>query len=303
MKKIILSLVVMLLYSANADIYIFDINNTGGTVKAENIEKMFRDNGFEVGINNEMNRPFTKQFGKTEYKIFNLLTIYHPTLSTELVNKYPKSGVFVPMSIGIYQGANEKDIHISVLSAKAQEKITSVNSPIFAKIEDKITKAIMATFPHAKHRKTLQGAKATKPLLTMFEMKLGNNKPSDDKDNFEMSLESGFEPKGFVMPAFLNVSDEINKNKNLKNAYDFYDTYSICKLEVIYNVAKTRPEAAAFAPCTTIVYKKKGEKKLVVGFPSVYNWLSSASVVESEATRVLLKAQNDFETVLKDITE
>ncbi|MDD5407136.1 MAG: DUF302 domain-containing protein [Sulfurovaceae bacterium] len=303
MKKIIISLVVLLLYTVNADIRIFDIDNTNSTVKPENIEKTFRDNGFEVGINNEMNRPFTKQFGKTDYKIFNLLTIYHPTLSMELVNKYPNTGIFVPMSIGIYQGTNEKDIHISVLSAKAQEKITSVKSPIFAQIEDKITKAIMTTFPNAKQRETLEGPNPTKPLLTMFEMKLGNNKPSEDKDTFEMSLESGFEPKGFVMPAFINVSEEINKNKNLKNTYDFYDTYSICKLEVIYNVAKTKPEAAAFAPCTTVVYKKKGEKKLFVGFPSVYNWLSSAAVVEPEATRVLLKAQNDFETILKDITE
>jgi uncharacterized protein (DUF302 family) len=303
MKKIILSLMVLFLYAANADILIFDIDNTDNAIKTENIEKIFRDNGFEIGINNEMTKPFTKQFGGTGYRIFNLLTMYHPSLSMELVNKNPNAGIFVPMSIGIYQSENEKNIHISVLSAKAQEKIAGLKSPIFAKIEEKITKAIMTTFPNAKREETLQGVNSAKPLLTMFEMKLGNNKPSEDKENFEMSLESGFEPKGFVMPSFMNVSEEIDKNKNLKNTYDFYDTYSICKLEVIYNVAKTKPEAAAFAPCTTIVYKKKGEKKLVVGFPSVYNWLSSASVVDPEATRVLLKAQNDFETVLSDITK
>lgn len=134
-------------------------------------------------------------------------------------------------------------------------------------------------------------------------MSTDKSKPSEIKESFEMSLESGFEPKGFVMPAYMNVTDEIAKNKKLKNVYDFYDTYSICKLEVIYNVAKTRPETSAFAPCTTIVYKRKNENKLTVAFPSVYNWLSSAIIAETEATRVLSKAQNDFEEVLKEITE
>jgi uncharacterized protein (DUF302 family) len=68
-------------------------------------------------------------------------------------------------------------------------------------------------------------------------------------------------------------------------------------------VAKTRPEAAAFAPCKTMVYKKKDEDKIVVGFPAVYNWMSSALVEDKEATAVLLKAQKDFESILKSITE
>ncbi|MMZ71833.1 hypothetical protein D1872_354640 [compost metagenome] len=52
-----------------------------------------------------------------------------------------------------------------------------------------------------------------------------------------------------------------------------------------------------------MVYKKKDEDKIVVGFPSVYNWLSSARVEDKAAKKELLKAQADFETILKEVTE
>ncbi|MBU1643064.1 DUF302 domain-containing protein, partial [bacterium] len=74
-------------------------------------------------------------------------------------------------------------------------------------------------------------------------------------------------------------------------------------LKVIYNVAKSRPEAAAFAPCTLMVYKKKGDDKIVMGFPGVYNWMSSARVQDKNAREVLMKAQKDFENILRSATE
>jgi len=52
-----------------------------------------------------------------------------------------------------------------------------------------------------------------------------------------------------------------------------------------------------------MVYKKKGEDKVVIGFPAVYNWMSSAKVQDTEAKAVLMKAQKDFESILKSVTE
>jgi len=52
-----------------------------------------------------------------------------------------------------------------------------------------------------------------------------------------------------------------------------------------------------------MIYKKKDEDKIVMGFPAVYNWMSSAKVEDKEASAVLMKAQKDFEAIFKDITE
>jgi hypothetical protein len=40
-----------------------------------------------------------------------------------------------------------------------------------------------------------------------------------------------------------------------------------------------------------------------MGFPGVYNWMSSARVDNKEAQAVLQKAQDDFEDILKEVTE
>jgi len=303
MKKILLSVILSASLYAQGDIRIFDIENSDGKITAETIEEGLKSSGFTIGVNSEMNRPFTKQFGKSDFKSFNLITAFHTKLSPELISKYPNMGLFTPMSIGVYQANNANSIHIATLTSDAQSKITGIKDAKLKLIEKDLVSAVKKLAPNATQRYSQESIKADKPLVTSYKATTQNGKPAELKEQFEMSLESGFEPKGFVMPAYMNVTDELAKDKKLKNPYDFYDTYSICKLEVIYNVVKTRPEASAFAPCTTMVYKKKKENKIVVAFPSVYNWLSSAIVKDEEATRVLNKAQNDFENVLQEITE
>jgi len=304
MRKILLSVILSVSLYAQGDIRIFDIENSDGKITAEAVEESLKSSGFTIGVNSEMNRPFTKQFGKSDFKSFNLLTAYHTKLSPKLVNKYQNMGFFTPMSIGVYQASNENSIHVAVLTSEAQSKISGVKDADLKLIENNLTNAVKKIAPNLIERYSAQSIKAEKPLVTTYQTSTKNGaKPSELKEEFEASLESAFEPKGFVMPAYMNVADEILKDKKLKNKYDFYVTYSICKLEVIYNVAKTKPEASAFAPCTTIAYKKKNENKITAAFPSVYNWLSSAIIKDEEAIRVLNKAQSDFENVLQEVSE
>lgn len=306
MKKILgflVALVCAMSLEAKGDLHLFAIENKDGALTPQSIEKALTDNGFTLGVNSEMNYPFTKQFQQTDYKIFTLLTVYHSKYALELVNKHPKAGVFVPMGVGIYQGLKEDTLHLSLLTASAQAKILGFEDELLTQIEADALKAIKKTFPNAKHTYSEDSLKEQRDLVTQYELELGTDADVDDaKDDFEMMLESGFDPHGFVMPAYLDLNEVIMESEG-ESMYDFYVTYSICKLEVIYTVSKARPDAAAFAPCTTMVYKKKDEDKIVVGFPAVYNWMSSAHVKEQEGVDVLLKAQEDFESILRSVTE
>ncbi|MCD6258434.1 MAG: DUF302 domain-containing protein [Helicobacteraceae bacterium] len=306
MKKVlglIVALVCAVSLQAKGDLHLFEIANKDGAITPLEVEKALTSNGFTLGVNSEMNYPFTKQFKDTDFKIFTLLTVHHSTYAHELVNKYPQAGVFIPMGVGIYQKLNENTLHLSVLTADAQAKILGIEDELLSKIEADVIAAITKRFPNAKHSYSEDSLKEARSLVTQYELKLNGADADDAKDEFEMMLESGFEPHGFVMPAYLDLNEEINEKEDIESVYDFYVTYSICKLEVIYTVAKSRPEAAAFAPCTTMVYKKSDEDKIVVGFPAVYNWMSSAHVQDQDAKEVLLKAQQDFESVLKNVTE
>ena len=91
-----------------------------------------------------MTQPFLKQFKKTKYKIFSLLTLYHPKYSIELIKKNPSAGMFTPMTIGIYQQKDEQTLHIAFLTAKAQADILGYKRthPLQLKIE-KATKSMI----------------------------------------------------------------------------------------------------------------------------------------------------------------
>jgi len=304
MKKLVaitLALFCAISLQAKGDLHIFSVDNKAGKITPNTIEETLGKNGFAVDLNSEMNLPFTKQFKKTTFKVFTLMTVHHTKLTPELVNTYPQAGVFTPMGVGIYQAKDEDTLHVSILTSEAQEKILDIKTPLLAQIESDLIKALKIALPNAKMSLSEDSLKESRALVTQYALDLDGEDWEDAKSEFEMTLEAGFEPYGFVMPSYMDLNEEMSEVGETN--YDFYITYSICKLPVIYTVALTRPEAAAFAPCTTMVYKKKDEDQIVVGFPAVYNWMSSAKVEDKAAHKELMKAQTDFEQILKDITE
>ncbi|EDZ62011.1 protein containing DUF302 [Sulfurimonas gotlandica GD1] len=306
MKKIILMFVALFSASivfAQGDLHLFDVDNKKGVITPTTIEKAFTDNGFSIAVNSEMNLPFKKQFQKTDFKVFTLLTVYHTKLSQDLVKKHPDAGVFTPLGVGIYQGLNEDTLHVSTLTSEAQAKILGFDDELLRTIEKEVLKSIKSALANAKHGYSEDSLKESRSLVSKFEFELDGAEWEGVKEELELGLENGFKPFGFVTPNYMDFNAEMTKEGTVESPFDFYVTYSICKLKVIYTVSQTRPEASAFAPCTLMVYKKKDEDKVVLGFPAVYNWMSSAKVEDKEAKAVLQQAQKDFESILKEVTE
>ena len=311
MKKIVLIAIAFfctLSLQAKGDLHLFSADNKDGKISSLSIEKTLKENGFTIGVRSEMNGPFKKQFKQTDFKSFTLMTFYDTKLSQDLVKLYPDAGVITPMGIGIYQRVNEDTIHVSLLTVATQMKILGTDDKrvlnILTQIQTKLLATMKKALPHAKYTLSVEPLKVTKKLMTKYVMDLDEDDDADDViDEIEMGLDAGFNPYGFIVAAQEYYNDTLTKDDTVKSPFDFYKTYSICKLEVIYTVARLRPDAAAFAPCTTMVYKKKGENKVVFGFPSVYNWMSSAAITDEASKAVLIKAQTNFEAILKDLTE
>jgi len=307
MKKILLVLlafVCAVTLEAKGDLHLFSVDNASGKITPKTIAQAFKKNGFMIALNNDMTKPFKIQFKKSDFTVFTLMTVYEPKLDYQLLKLNAKSGVFVPMGVGIYQRNGEKTLHVSILTSDAQAKIIGMkNNKILQSIESKAIASVKAALPHAKESLSEDSLKENHDLVTTYAYELDGDDADDAKDEVKMNLEGGFAPKGFIVPGTLDFDNDILDENDPKNPFEFYESYSICKLPVIYTVAKSRPEAAAFAPCTLMIYKKKNEDKIVFGFPAVYNWLSSAKVEDKEAKATLLKAQKDFESILRDITE
>jgi len=289
---------------SKSDIEIFTSQNKDGKITPKIIEEAFKKAGFTVSANRDMNGPFKKQFKDSGFDTYNLFTFYKPDVVLELVKKYPNIGLFAPMSMSIYTKKGEKNISVSSLTAEAMAKI--MKAPKSDTVLQGLRKLVKETLQKAMPNGTfstpsysMQDAKGD--LVTHFSMEMDKDEWEDELDEFKMGFEGELAPNGFVIAGFNNLGDEFEE-KNYE-VYDFYEVYSICKLPVIYTIAKTHPEAGAYAPCSLYLNKKKDNEMMDVAFPSVYNWMSSMGIDNKDDMKVLEDAQAGMKKILTGLTE
>ena len=289
------------------DIRIFTVANKDGKITGATIEKAFEKTGFSIDGNNDMNKPFKARFGSTYYPVYRLATVHDPDLAAKLVKVNPQIGLLTPLSMSIWQD-NDGSMHISSLSLRGMSRMSGIpvdNADLIA-LANKMEKALRAALPggHFEALAFQKVADASKPLAVTFEAEFDVGKGAtigDAKDDFEAEFEAEMEPIGFLFPGFIDLNDELQSQGI--NDFDFFDTYSVCKLDVIYPVSKTHPEVGAFAPCTFFLYKKKGEEEVHMGFPSVQNWIASTDIADKASLDPLVEAENLFIKTVDSITE
>jgi uncharacterized protein (DUF302 family) len=292
--------------NAAQDIRIFTADNNGGKVTAKTIEQAFKDAGFYITGNNDMNKAFEAKFKDHAHDAYNLMTLHKKDAVTKIAKKYPEIALFTPLSMSVFTKKGEKTISVSTMAAAGISKITGIpadNADLLAYMKD-VSDVLAKAMPNGKFETlNYKIAKPEGDLITRFtmEMDVQDDEIEDELDGLQEELEAGLETAGFVLAGFNKLAVDYAKAGNDK--YDFFDVYSICKVAVIYEVSKTHPEAGAFAPCTFYMYKIKGEKTVQLAYPAVYNWLSSIDVTDEASKGVLLKAQDMMNAAVNEATE
>lgn len=290
--------------STTEDIQVLTADNTDGKITPKSIQKAFEKAGFSISANRDMNTPFKKQFKETSFDVYNLFTFHKKDVTLELAKKYENIGLFAPMSMSIYTKKGAKSISISTLSSDAMAKIMGIpaDEKLLVELRALVIKALKEALPNAKVEKlSYKVAKAPGELVTTYTMEMELDDWEDELDELMISFEGELAPNGFVIAGHTSLGDDFEEADY--EGYDFYEVYSVCKLPVIYTIAKTRPEAGAFAPCSLYFAKKKGEKEMKAAFPSVYNWMSSLAVSDKKDIEILEDAQKRMNKILTSITE
>lgn len=244
------------------DIRIFTVANPNKAITTATIEKAFQDTGFGIDGNNNMNKPFSVRFNSTWYETYHLATVHNAEIVSKLISKYPSIGLLTPLSMSIWSSNDNQSMSISSLTLRGMSRITQIpmdNADLIA-YEAEMTKALKAALPGGSFEKLsfTKVADMTQSLATTFETNWVASEDEtigDMKDDFQSEFEGELEPVGFLFPGFIGLNDEIMEKG--VNDFEFYDTYSICKLEVIHPVSKTHPEVGAFAPCSFYMYQRK----------------------------------------------
>ena len=308
MKKLLMALLLLVGVTASAasDIQIYTTDNAKGKITGETIEKAFASAGFIISGNNDMNVAFKSKFKKTNHKMYHLFTTYKKELVLELIKVTPKAALISPLSMSFYMKEGSNDISVSSLSLEGMAKITGIPATNKHLIEySKLVKETLAKALPSGHFEKIEktALKAKGALVTTFtgEMEAEGADVEDELEGLQTELEGSLETVGFVIAGFNKLADEFAEAGYKK--YDFFDAYSICKLPVIFEVAKTHPEAGAFAPCTFYMYKEKGSTVVNMAYPSVNNWMSSLAIEDKASIKVLEDAEKLMIKVVNEVTE
>ena len=286
------------------DIKVFTSPNKDGNITSKTIETAFTKAGFYVSANRDMNVPFKKQFKETTFDTYTLFTFYKKDTTLALAKKYENIGLFAPMSMSIYTKKGDKTISVSSLSASAMQKIMNIpkDEKLLTDLRALVVKTLKTAMPNGKFETLPYTVEATKKeLVSNFSMEIDVKDWEDELEELKMGFEGELAPNGFVIAGQNNLGDDFEEADY--EGFDFYEVYSICKLPVIYAIAKTHPEAGAFAPCSLYMSKKKDANKMNIAFPSVYNWVSSMGLKDKEDLATLEDAQKRMRKILSSLTE
>lgn len=305
MKKIILILLIVStsgIAALNEDILLYKVANKDLKVSAQTIADGLTANGYMVAKNQDMIGPYKRQFGTTTFESYNLLSVYHPETSVGLVLKYAESGIFTPFSVAVYQRQGDDFLYIALLTAKAQENIIKKKDPLFSNLEALNKKTIISILPTAIETSLgYANVKTDKLLYIKYSFDVDDDEAIEAMGDLMMMMQHTMKPSGFVVANYIDFNAILKEEK--KEDYMFYDVYSLCKLEIIYELSKTKPEAGAFAPCTMVIYHKKGSNKTEIVSLSIDSLTSMLAIEDKGLLSMLEKAQADMQNIIEESAE
>ena len=287
-------------------VQIMSTQNSDGKVTTKTIEKAFDKLGLTVGANNDMNNPFGKRFPSLHYKVYNLAVFSNTDLTFKLIKKYPNFGVLMPLTMSIWSDKGTMNVSTLTLDGMARAAGIPKTDPDLIAYATMITKALNASMPNGALKALnykVEDPKNSYAIDFVAEIDMEEVTDIEEyKEDFQAEFEGEMEPLGFLFPNFMNLKEEIFDDAGY-DVYDFYDTYSICKFDVIYPVSKINPEAGAYAPCSFYMYKKKGESKMHLGFLGVDNWIKTLDIKDKHSVKQLRDAQKMIENIVNELTE
>ncbi|BAF72381.1 hypothetical protein [Sulfurovum sp. NBC37-1] len=293
-------------FASTANNQIFSVDNANGKINAKSVEKAFNENGMHVDVNNDMNSIFKKRYKKVHHKSYNLAIFRNNKSVAKLIKKYPSIGLITPLSMSIYSDDEKNTINISTLSLKGMARITKIpkTDPDLVAYAKLLDAALHKALPNGSYLKKSDSAKSSDKALTTdftteFELEDGMTY-TDAKESFEEEFEGEIGPVGFLVPKKYDLQKEVLKGKG---DYDFYDTYSIIRFNVIFPVSKNHPDAGSYAPFSLAIYKKKSEGTVHISYPSIDNWIDDLGITDKDAITEVKKTQKMLSEILTELTE
>ena len=310
MKKIVVLFLAMAAYIFAADGFVLLESGKSGKELVKSVSAAVAKAGFVAADERDLNVAYQKQFEQSDFELYYNLTVFDPkALAVSLPNN-PRIAGFVPYTVLIYQKKGDKKSYVGFVKQEAISLATGVKdkktAEVLKKSENILLKELKAFIKDSKDVALSYKTASKEDPELFFETKI-KLKPTDNvmakKESLQKEFESALEVEGFKISNITDVKTELEKVKADMSKYEFFETYSICKLKVIYNASKERPEAGVFAPCSVYFYKLKNDGAIYVGFPPTKNWVVHTNITNTEHIKIMQEAENVVKNFLKEAAE
>ena len=302
-SRVVALMVMMVSFAyANSNILVYKIANKAHKISAQTVANGLEMNDYIVAKNQDMNGPYKKQFGKSTFHSYNLMSVYKPKIAQKMVKKNSKAGIFVPFSVAVYQREDDADIYVAFLSAKAQKRVVRMKDTMFDDLETLNKKTIQKIFPTAKLIDLgYESAKTEKEFYTKYSIESDDEDAIEEYNDMMMVMQGSMKMSGFVVANYIDYNAELKAVGN--NDYTFYHSFSLCKLKIIYELSKKSPEAGSFAPCTMIIYHKKGSNTTEIVSLNINSLISILALKDKDLLTMLDSTQVDMVGIIEDAVE
>jgi uncharacterized protein (DUF302 family) len=154
LKSLAVALLLTFGVMANAaqDIRVYTADNQGGKINASSIEKAFKDAGFYITGNNDMNKAFEAKFKEHAHDAYNLMTLHKKDTVSKLAAKYPSIALFTPLSMSIFTRKGEKTISVSTMATAGIAKVAEIpadNADLIAYMKE-VSDVLEKAMPNGK---------------------------------------------------------------------------------------------------------------------------------------------------------
>lgn len=310
MKKLILLFLAFAISSFAAPGFVLLETAKSGKELIKAVSDAVAKAGFVPADERDLNVAFTKQFEHSDFELYYNLTVFDAKAFGGILPNNPKLAGFVPYTVLIYQKKGDKKSFVGFVKSEAISLATGVKDKktlaVLKKSEQSLEKELKAALKDSKEAKLpyKPTLKEDKELFFEAAIKLkASENGMAKKEALQKEFDSTLEVEGFKISNITDVKSELEKVKVDMSKYEFFETYSICKLKVIYNASKERPEAGVFAPCSVYFYKLKGEALIHIGFPPTKNWVVHTNITNAEYVKIMREAEDIPKNMLREAAE
>lgn len=254
-----------------------------------------------------VNDVYEKQLGETYLSQLSFSSLVNDSKVRELFNKDPRLAGFTPFNLVIYRKKSDMKTVITHITPEAALDILQISDKevrdryvaMFKTLDESIEKEYAPKKSYTK----LQGY--AKYNMMNFEIPFEEPEDIDDFfDAFQEKFETSFQTKGYIIAGFYNMKYSLNSKEDVLPGFSNFVVWSLCHIPFSYTIfdgKKALPEAAVFAPCSMYAYVKTGEKKIVIGMPTLISWAAALGITDKDKLKKIEELDLEIPSILKSL--